>query len=1176
MAFNITRNAGGKPVFKSVTSVNDNSLLNLLLDRKSAGSESVLLQSLTVGSVPIDNNVITALTKATVTTKGVALPSKVLTASSSRNVSGINRISCSQVYINDVLLDPTVFTGGAVSISTQDASRSELTGLVAGKATASKALVLDQSKKIEGINRFEVEAIETSDGEITVNRKNNVLPWINTSHPFNSPYTKTLINNTFNNPVQGYSNLNIGPLWVCYSDDLDLYIGLFNDNYLRYSKDLLVWIYAINDTTITYVNFFPETSKFVAVGANNVYYSDNGINWTTSRVSNKVITCIEYSPFLQMYVAGGVGTPWYSYDLTKWFYSEGPTAFTVNHIKWVGSSKRFIGGTSDATRSIIWSIDGKKWDVLPIGSESGQGYVRMVEWSPELNTVVCLTGTNSSRPHRLGFYSKDGGISFKPFYANISGNTMQRIKWQPEINMFIAITTTSKNLGLSFDGINWKFINHAGSDTYASFYLVKKNMQIYLMTTSNSSVYRMQAGPINNAFSSPLWNVDNSKVSFNTSTTSAAFNLGSETSTIVRFSNAARSFPSKILVANGVTEFNATSMYLPGIINFPGNKTVNTKYLRLLNNLSKNDYYKPKDYLVASTNGNVNHLGYLAVSSATVNGTAVNTSDNSTEFANNQTGIANESKFMLTDIDGSIKGVNKIGANKVKIDNYLLTSASSVTVDLAKKNSLSLKEVGIGACSIFNNFITNASVWGTHATGDVPFYIRELDLLIVNRTSTAAILYKSFTDSFTPGLNQSYTLNTLTGFNFSITDITYIKETGIIYYLGSSGLFYTKGKDIFNWNLANFMSNMDIQVNSIDYSPKLDITVVNTSSGIMISKNGTDFKNTPDNRFSETIQMVKWVASWSMFVGISTTQSSTRKMFVNSKDGINWEFQEYAENATIRSSSLPSQLTYSPKLDLLIARTNTVFYYTNNGTDWKCCNHPFSMYNTRVIWIPELEIFATGSNTANQIVMSYSYDGMNWLGIRAPAAIPSSTYASYQFGPIYIKSQNMILLTSTGTTAGVVCVTCANTNMPHFNPNDCAVESNMTLDIVNNRVGLSVSSPQYSLHLGEDLAFKPTSSAWVTSSDERLKEDIVTADYSMCADVIKSIPVKEFTLTDRQLGWIAQDVEQIIPKAVGKCNFYGLSDCRSLNNDQIVANLYGAIKWLINKDKSLDSEYFEI
>jgi len=1175
MAFNITRNAGGKPVFKSVTSVNDNSLLNLLLDRKSAGSESVLLQSLTIGSVPIDNNVITALTKATVTTKGVALPSKVLTASSSRNVSGINRISCSQVYINDVLLDPTVFTGGAVSISTQDASRSELTGLVAGKATASKALVLDNLKKIEGINRFEVEAIETPDGEITVNRKNNVLSRINTVNSFNHINTKTIINNTFGSVVQTYSNVNLGPTWICYSDDLDTYVGVFSDNYIRYSKNLLAWTNAITDTTISYVNFFPETSKFVAVGANKVFSSNNGITWTSRRISNKTFVCIEYSPFLQMYVAGGSGSsPWYSYDLIKWYYSEGPTGFGVTHIKWVGSSKRFIGGTSDWSRAVIWSIDGKKWDVLPTCPSPGQQSITMIDWSPELNIVVCATGSNPSRLSRLGFYSKDGGLSFKPFYSNVSGNFIQRLRWQPEINMFIAVA--NNNLGVSLDGINWKFFNHASSDSYTNFYLIRKTMQIYFTCTSSSSVYRMLAGPINSAFSSPLWHFENSKVSFNTTTTSAMLNIGSETSTVARFSDEARNFTAKLTLTNGVAELNATSIQFGANININGGDDITPKIFRFLNKVTNSTYYKPKDYLVTSSGGNINHPGYLSATSVTVNGTAINTSDNAAEFTNNQIGIANASKFMLTDLNGSIKEVNKVGAKQVKIDNYLLTSGSLVSVDLAKKNSLTLKEVGIGACSVFNNFLTTSAIWGTHVTGDNPFYIKELDLLIVWRSSTSSILYKSFTDSFGPNLTQSYTITSLCGNNVQLADIIYIKETGIIYYLTSAGLFYTKGKDLFDWKNTNFMSFMDTQINSVDYSPKLDLTVACLAGGIMISKNGTDFKNIPDNRFSESLQLIKWIPSWSMFVAITRAPTNGRRMFISSKDGINWDHQEYSENITIRSGTIPTQLIYSPKLDLLIARTSTFFYYTNNGTDWKCCNHPFNAYNTRMIWIPELEIFATGSGSAVQIFMSYSYDGINWLGVRPPAGIPSATYSNYQNGPVYIKSQNMLLVASSGTTAGVIGVTCSNMNMPQFNPNDCVVEDNMTLDIVNNRVGLAVSSPQYSLHLGEDLAFKPTSSAWATSSDERLKEDIVTADYSMCADVIKSIPVKEFTLTDRQLGWIAQDVEQIIPKAVSKCNFYGLSDCRSLNNDQIVANLYGAIKWLINKDKSLDSEYFEI
>lgn len=106
-----------------------------------------------------------------------------------------------------------------------------------------------------------------------------------------------------------------------------------------------------------------------------------------------------------------------------------------------------------------------------------------------------------------------------------------------------------------------------------------------------------------------------------------------------------------------------------------------------------------------------------------------------------------------------------------------------------------------------------------------------------------------------------------------------------------------------------------------------------------------------------------------------------------------------------------------------------------------------------------------------------------------------------------------------------------------------------------------------------DSAAKPATSTWTTSSDERLKEDIQDADLELCYNVVKQLPLKYYKWKDdfaedtktedmHRLGWIAQDVEKVIPKAVSQSDYRGIPDCRNLNTDQIIAHLYGAIKYL--------------
>ena len=151
----------------------------------------------------------------------------------------------------------------------------------------------------------------------------------------------------------------------------------------------------------------------------------------------------------------------------------------------------------------------------------------------------------------------------------------------------------------------------------------------------------------------------------------------------------------------------------------------------------------------------------------------------------------------------------------------------------------------------------------------------------------------------------------------------------------------------------------------------------------------------------------------------------------------------------------------------------------------------------------------------------------------------------------------------------------------------------ITTDNANLRTGLGIT-PSYQLHLSSDSAAKPSTSTWTVSSDERLKENIQNADLDMCYNDVNNLRLTKYTwkndvysvdeVPDRsKLGWIAQEVELVYPKAVEKVNMHGYEDCRTLNTDQIIASLYGCIQKLIQKCESrqdkinlLKSKYDEV
>jgi hypothetical protein len=171
-------------------------------------------------------------------------------------------------------------------------------------------------------------------------------------------------------------------------------------------------------------------------------------------------------------------------------------------------------------------------------------------------------------------------------------------------------------------------------------------------------------------------------------------------------------------------------------------------------------------------------------------------------------------------------------------------------------------------------------------------------------------------------------------------------------------------------------------------------------------------------------------------------------------------------------------------------------------------------------------------------------------------------------------------------------------------------------------IGVGTPTPAYQLQLSTDSAGKPSTNTWTVVSDERIKDDIELANLDLCYEAVKNIPLKRFKWKDevysseqvndrRKLGWIAQDVEVVFPKAVrikefkynqtfedvivpavepelddeGNVIAQGeperikqklisedvIEDCRDLNVDQLYAAMYGTIQKLISKVETLEA-----
>ena len=149
--------------------------------------------------------------------------------------------------------------------------------------------------------------------------------------------------------------------------------------------------------------------------------------------------------------------------------------------------------------------------------------------------------------------------------------------------------------------------------------------------------------------------------------------------------------------------------------------------------------------------------------------------------------------------------------------------------------------------------------------------------------------------------------------------------------------------------------------------------------------------------------------------------------------------------------------------------------------------------------------------------------------------------------------------------------------------------TNVTNSLVTSgRVGIKTSSPTFDLEV-IGTAAKTGGGSWSSTSDRRLKENIIDADLDTCYDIIQTIPLRRFTwkegidqFSEHQkdknvLGWIAQEVEEVMPKSIEIIDEkYGIQDLKFLNPDQIYATMYGALQKAIQKIEHLESELKKI
>ena len=212
---------------------------------------------------------------------------------------------------------------------------------------------------------------------------------------------------------------------------------------------------------------------------------------------------------------------------------------------------------------------------------------------------------------------------------------------------------------------------------------------------------------------------------------------------------------------------------------------------------------------------------------------------------------------------------------------------------------------------------------------------------------------------------------------------------------------------------------------------------------------------------------------------------------------------------------------------------------------------------------------------SNGTVRTFGKNSKGQLGVgdttsrQTPVQVLNITTAVTPAPAAYLTNATAIVvpLTSAAPLTGVALSSAAQSLNSAFVFNGPVFTSNIGLG--------RVPDINYQLDMSTDGARKTFSSTWTTGSDIRIKSDVVSANLARCAEIVDSLDLKYFKWNfpegqspppdSHSLGWIAQDVQQFFPKSVETSGDFGLGDFHSLNSDQLVKVLWGALKHTLNE-----------
>ena len=899
---------------------------------------------------------------------------------------------------------------------------------------------------------------------------------------------------------------------VVYSNELEQFIVYTNSSSNSFAPFITYNLNSIIQNTSSSINL---NNVSTLIKPDNTMINNAINNWNSIVYNyNNNLTCICYSSYLKRYVAlSNTGTSnrvIYSTNGISWTTTSSAVDNNWTSICWSFKLKLFVAVANSGTNNrIITSLDGTSW--ISRTSPADNNWASVC-WSNELNLFIAVanSGTNNR------FMISSNGIDWGTILVN-NNNNWNSICWSPELSLFVAVSSTGTNNRIitSSNGFDWTTRTNPVDNNWTSvcwapelsLFVAVSNTGTgdRIMTSSDGITWTSRTNPVDNNWTSVCWAPE-----------------------IMCF----------IAVSNSGTN-NRIMKSLDGI-----NWSVNSINYNLIYNpiLTLNTIAGGNNHTLILLNSNTvsvigsNSNGQLCESTTTSSRTTPNIISSNLYNVIEVTAGNNHSLVLLS--NGTIQGFGRNDYGQLG-DSSTTQRTSQVTVSgINNAIDISTGPSGNHSLALLNDNTVKA--WGTNFYGQLgntvnigtntanstPSLISNLSNVIMvkagNNHSLAllnngTIMAWGFNDRGQLGdgtTNNSSSPVTVSGINNAIAIAAGDKHSVALL---SDGTIKTWGSNEFN-QLGNSTNAGTTTANSTALSVLNITNAIAIASGsnhclALLNDNtvrawgrnadGQLGNNTTVNNFTPVT-----VTSVSNAIGIAAGDVHSLALINN---GI---IRAWGDN---QFGKLGDSSTTDRNTPITVSSINNAKYnetgnnnYSNN--DW-----------TSICWNPDLEIFAVVSNS-----------GTN--------------------NRIMISSNDSILSRET---------VIKNLN------------NSFNIDQSNDRIGLNIANPSYQLHLSSSSVAKPGTSTWTVSSDIRLKEDIENADLNICYNNIKNLSLKKYKWKDEyittendpdrhKLGWIAQEVELILPKSVKTIEQYGLNDCKTINTDQIIAHMHGCVKKLLN------------